>query len=211
MSTRLRDKKLKVKKASLSSTSNLKLGGMFSSVSCRSKKNSEKMRVTQKIFFFYVLSPLSNRAEDLKMEEGLTSSVVMTQVRRWLGSNDDYFISDSSTRAPSNLEEHRHKGDSLEFFAFLLWYMFLVVCCVLPTFCAYRRRRQMARLAERQSQLILQNAVFFSNLRLSASAEEARKRSLRTERTKSITQALKETSFVSERTVSMFLISSKKQ
>ena len=147
------------------------------------------------------------RAEDLKMEEGLTSSMVMTQVRRWLGSNDDYYVSDSSTRAPSNLE-HRHMGDSFEFVAFLLWYMFLVVCCVLPTFCAYRRRRQMARLAERQSQLVLQNAVFISNLRLSASAEEARQRSLSTERTKAITQALKETSFVSERTVSIVLISS---
>mmetsp|Transcript_1564 Transcript_1564/g.1966 ORF Transcript_1564/g.1966 Transcript_1564/m.1966 type:complete len:329 (+) Transcript_1564:154-1140(+) len=31
--------------------------------------------------------------------------------------------------------------DVYEFVAFLAWYMFLVLCCVIPTVCAYRRRR----------------------------------------------------------------------
>jgi hypothetical protein len=43
-------------------------------------------------------------------------------------------------------------NDAYEFIAFLLWYVFLVLCCVIPTCCAYRRRRQVeARMAQHQT------------------------------------------------------------
>jgi len=44
--------------------------------------------------------------------------------------------------------------DTYEFVAFVLWYLFLVLCCVVPTCCAYRRRRLVeARLAQHQYDL----------------------------------------------------------
>jgi hypothetical protein len=88
--------------------------------------------------------------------------------------------------------------DAYEFVAFLLWYLFLVVCCVLPTCCAYRRRRLMeARIAQQQAsfdQLHQQNVFILSNLHMrpDMDGEEAR-----AERTKRITEALKITTFVS--------------
>jgi hypothetical protein len=97
-----------------------------------------------------------------------------------------------------------------EFVAFLLWYLFLVLCCLLPTCCAYRRRRSMeARLVQQQAnfdQIHQQNVFILSNLhlrqgggmmggvRLDLESEEAR-----AERTKRITAALKFTTFVSSR------------
>lgn len=37
--------------------------------------------------------------------------------------------------------------DFYEFIAFVFWYVFLILCCVVPTACAYRRRRNAERLA----------------------------------------------------------------
>ena len=102
--------------------------------------------------------------------------------------------------------------EAYEFVAFLLWYLFLVLCCVLPTCCAYRRRRLMeARLAQQQAnfdQIHQQNVFILSNLhlrqaggamgagglRLDLDSDEAR-----AERTKRISAALKPTTFVSHR------------
>mmetsp|Transcript_9295 Transcript_9295/g.13229 ORF Transcript_9295/g.13229 Transcript_9295/m.13229 type:complete len:352 (-) Transcript_9295:484-1539(-) len=42
------------------------------------------------------------------------------------------------SRSQTEEEESR---DIYEFVAFLAWYMFLVLCCVIPTACAYRKKR----------------------------------------------------------------------
>ena len=87
--------------------------------------------------------------------------------------------------------------DAYEFVAFLLWYLFLVICCVLPTCCAYRRRRLMeARIAQHQASfnhLHQQNMFILSNLHLrpDLDGEEAK-----AERTRRITEAIKATTFV---------------
>jgi hypothetical protein len=113
-----------------------------------------------------------------------------------------------STQSPDGLNNSTLQGDAnagnspgrdaYEFVAFLLWYLFLVVCCVLPTCCAYRRRRLMeARIAQQQAsfdQLHQQNFFILSNLHLrpDLDGEEAK-----TIRTKRITDAVKATTFVS--------------
>jgi len=59
--------------------------------------------------------------------------------------------------------------DAYEFVAFLLWYLFLVLCCVVPTCCAYRRRRLVeARIAHQQAsvnRIERQNLFILSSLR----------------------------------------------
>ncbi|CAB9517380.1 protein ligase RNF181 [Seminavis robusta] len=64
-----------------------------------------------------------------------------------------------------------HGRDAYEFVAFLLWYLFLVLCCVIPTCCAYRRRRLVeARIAQQQasvSRIERQNLFILSSLRQS--------------------------------------------
>jgi hypothetical protein len=50
------------------------------------------------------------------------------------------------TVAPNMTTETTSGGSdhgAFEFIAFILWYLFLVLCCVIPTCCAYRRRRLM--------------------------------------------------------------------
>jgi hypothetical protein len=103
--------------------------------------------------------------------------------------------------------------DAYEFVAFLLWYLFLVLCCILPTCCAYRRRRLIETQLQQQQatfeqQLQLQNVFILNNLGQLVghrnsnnnsedndtnwnSSEEAR-----VERTKRIAEALGETTFV---------------
>jgi hypothetical protein len=111
-------------------------------------------------------------------------------------NNNDETTNNTSMQGESPAGESGR--DAYEFVAFLLWYLFLVVCCVLPTCCAYRRRRLMeARIAQQQvsfDQLHQQNVFILSNLHLrpEMDAEEAR-----VERTKRITEALKVTTFVS--------------
>ena len=38
-----------------------------------------------------------------------------------------------------------------EFIAFICWYTFLILCCIIPTGCAYRRRRRNRLIIETQS------------------------------------------------------------
>lgn len=59
--------------------------------------------------------------------------------------------------------------DAYEFVAFLAWYLFLVLCCVVPTACAYRRRRLMERRMARQSYLqrmAAQGLVFMEGMEM---------------------------------------------
>lgn len=90
--------------------------------------------------------------------------------------------------------------DTYEFVAFLLWYLFLVICCVLPTCFAYRRRRIVeARMAQQQAnfdRLRQQNVILLSNL----SPDQMYfidNEEVKAERTRRITAELESTTFVS--------------
>eukprot|EP00541_Cyclophora_tenuis_P000754 CAMPEP_0116550292 /NCGR_PEP_ID=MMETSP0397-20121206/5349_1 /TAXON_ID=216820 /ORGANISM="Cyclophora tenuis, Strain ECT3854" /LENGTH=306 /DNA_ID=CAMNT_0004075113 /DNA_START=11 /DNA_END=934 /DNA_ORIENTATION=- len=41
--------------------------------------------------------------------------------------------------------------EAYEFVVFVAWYLFLILCCIIPTACAYRRRRMMERRLASQS------------------------------------------------------------
>lgn len=54
-------------------------------------------------------------------------------------------------------------GNSFEFIAFLVWYLILVGCCIIPTCCAYRRRRlaeQRYLMHQANLQRMRQNGLF---------------------------------------------------
>lgn len=57
---------------------------------------------------------------------------------------------DDNNGNPNADPYYNPKGDAYEFTAFALWYLFLVLCCVVPTYCAYRRRARAARLEMEQ-------------------------------------------------------------
>lgn len=64
----------------------------------------------------------------------------------------------------SDSDSQNMESDRFEFVAFLLWYLFLVFCCVVPTCCAYRRRRQMELRLTAQQQANLNQRLQHSNL-----------------------------------------------
>lgn len=84
--------------------------------------------------------------------------------------------------------------DAYEFVAFVLWYLFLIVCCVLPTCCAYRRRRLVeSRIAAQRAnfdRLRQHNFFVISNMHI---YEEA----IKEERSQKIAEELQATTFVS--------------
>jgi hypothetical protein len=102
--------------------------------------------------------------------------------------------STSSTTSERFLQNGNGAGeDPIEFLAFLVWYIFLVLCCLIPTCCAYRRRRIMERrLAEQQAtmqqRLQQSNLLFLSNF-----ANESAGPSLERVRTQLITDDLAST------------------
>ena len=57
---------------------------------------------------------------------------------------------DDNNGNPNADPYYNPKGDAYEFTAFALWYLCLVLCCVVPTYCAYRRRARAARLEMEQ-------------------------------------------------------------
>lgn len=59
---------------------------------------------------------------------------------------------DGSPLSPSSSEGDTGR-DAYEFVAFVAWYLFLILFCVVPTACAYRRRRLMERRLARQTYL----------------------------------------------------------
>ena len=83
-----------------------------------------------------------------------------------------------------------------ELVAFLLWYIFLVLCCVVPTCCAYRRRRlveqRMAQQQENFARMQESNFFFLSTLTSRRDGEV-----VQAERSRILTDALKDTTMVS--------------
>ena len=63
-----------------------------------------------------------------------------------MGTNTTADADDSISNDPN----YNPKGDTYEFAAFAAWYLFLILCCVVPTYCAYRRRARAARLEMEQ-------------------------------------------------------------
>lgn len=118
------------------------------------------------------------------------------------GNTTDSFSTSAPTDAapPSGLVFDQRPGTTgdFEFAAFVLWYLFLVVCCVLPTCCAFRRRRMIeARIAE-------QHATFERTLRhhnvlvwnhLQQITPEMETEAIKEERTRRITETLQSTTF----------------
>lgn len=68
-------------------------------------------------------------------------------------SGSNYSSTDESTDGNMG-KTGRNDQETYEFVAFLLWYLFLVLCCIVPTCCAYRRRRMVeSRLVQHQFDL----------------------------------------------------------
>ena len=112
-------------------------------------------------------------------------------------SDDRYdFGSNGSFGSSNNSNNSDHGRDAYEFVAFLLWYLFLVLCCVIPTCCAYRRRRLVeARIQQQQdsvNRIERQNLFILSSLRQNQENTE-RLRELRGEK---LAEHLKETTMV---------------
>lgn len=61
----------------------------------------------------------------------------------------------NNSTTPTNYYSGSSSGDPsvYNFIAFLAWYIFLVLCCVVPTACAYRRRQRIASQRNRQEYL----------------------------------------------------------
>jgi hypothetical protein len=64
-------------------------------------------------------------------------------------------------QSSSGTNNNASKPDVFEFLGFVAWYLFLVVCCIVPTACAYRRRRLQDY--QRRSQMQGQQQAYFSN------------------------------------------------
>jgi hypothetical protein len=64
-------------------------------------------------------------------------------------------------QSSSGTNNNASKPDIFEFLGFVAWYLFLVVCCIVPTACAYRRRRLQDY--QRRSQMQGQQQAYFSN------------------------------------------------
>jgi len=116
------------------------------------------------------------------------------------GLVDRYLQADSDPLSPGSNSTQNGSDDggrdAYEFVAFLLWYIFLVLCCIIPTCCAYRRRRLIeARIAQHQAGLArLQpsNIFFLSSLQSRREGEE-----VQAERTQLLHEKLKATTMVS--------------
>lgn len=110
--------------------------------------------------------------------------------------SDDRYDFGSNGSVSNNSSNTDHGRDAYEFVAFLLWYLFLVLCCVIPTCCAYRRRRLVeARIQQQQdsvNRIERQNMFILSSLRQTQENTE-RLRELRGEK---LTEHLKETTMV---------------
>lgn len=82
---------------------------------------------------------------------------VVTQAPSMSSNNNN-----SNSNHKDGLDNQHDGQEAYEFVLFLLWYLFLVFCCVLPTCCAYRRRRLLeAQMTQQQRE----RQVTFDQLR----------------------------------------------
>jgi hypothetical protein len=90
--------------------------------------------------------------------------------------------------------------DAYEFIAFLLWYIFLVLCCIVPTCCAYRRRRLVElQLAQQHANLhrMQRNDLFIlSNLEHNSQIRRQNPERVQQERLRILTDELEGTTMV---------------
>jgi hypothetical protein len=61
----------------------------------------------------------------------------------------------------SSTNNNSNEPDIFEFLGFVAWYLFLVICCIVPTACAYRRRRLQDY--RRRNQMQGEQQAYFSN------------------------------------------------
>lgn len=112
--------------------------------------------------------------------------------------NDDRFFRNDYDDNMNETGTLDHGRDAYEFVAFLLWYLFLVLCCVIPTCCAYKRRRVVeARMQHQQdsvNRIERQNLFILSSLRQSQQNTD----SVREQRGEMIAESLKATSMTVE-------------
>lgn len=87
--------------------------------------------------------------------------------------------------------------DVFEFLGFVAWYLFLVICCIVPTACAYRRRRMAhANRIRRQHEHHMQASdaqIYFTSFRFPHQRVEEREEESR----KHFQEALEKTTMVS--------------
>lgn len=146
----------------------------------------------------------NNSSSNMEDDGGVLVTVVQTVLRKLQYTkidmnstrNDDFDDRYSSYDSSSSSSSSGNGRDAYEFVAFLLWYLFLVLCCVIPTCCAYRRRRLVeARIAQQQAsvnRIERQNLFILSSLRQSQQNTER----IREQRGTKITEKLKETTMV---------------
>jgi hypothetical protein len=119
-------------------------------------------------------------------------------------SNDTTTTSNTNT-GPSNNGSSNH---SFEFVAFLVWYLVLVGCCIIPTCCSYRRRRlaeQRYLLHQANLHRMQQNGLFvLSNFHYRTSEDGSpyivrryNSERIQQERVRILTEELQDTTVVS--------------
>jgi hypothetical protein len=101
-------------------------------------------------------------------------------------------VSNTTTSSPSSAAD----AGTYDFFTFLAWYLFLIICCVVPTVCAFRRRQQHAlqRIRQQHLQQMLASGILGGRLRDDGGVldtEETRK-----ERLQKVQEHLKTTTMV---------------
>lgn len=106
-------------------------------------------------------------------------------------SNTTPSVAPTPTSAPASAD-----AGAYDFFAFLAWYLFLIICCVVPTVCAFRRRQQhvLQQIRQQHLQQMLASGILGGRLRDVGGVldtEEARK-----ERLQRVQEHLKVTTMV---------------
>jgi hypothetical protein len=99
--------------------------------------------------------------------------------------------------APPPQTGGQSEQDFLQFVGFLAWYLFLIICCIIPPCIAYRRRRVWLLHDTRREDYLrrmVENGMFF----LGNPITDVPNEETRLQRTQRITEALKQTTFIVE-------------
>lgn len=115
-----------------------------------------------------------------------------------------FYGSNSSANSGAATQPPIPGNNAYEFVAFLLWYIFLVLCCIVPTCFAYRRRRLLETRVEQQQEnmnrLQQSNIIVLSNFHQHQQQYWPNEEVLQSARAQAITKVLqKSTMTVKER------------